>query len=331
MAESEGFDTLRPGTHRGQYFFVIIYLPCPLLRTITNLLNASMNDNQTSTGSGLRKMQRMVDLSSHPLPPMPVSSPMAATFFASQTDVTSEGPTPAEVLARSELVTQKVAIQATTAILANQLTDDALLSTMDVIDEDYDLFMEIATLLCSNPLKRSLLFKLVKKVVRQKERIFAHREELKSDRAALRKDLHAALPAEPIMKGVKVYTEKTGSAHPINGPLLRKLNAKSWPATMITPTQTNKIKKRPKKSNPLTPKASSGPGRSTPPARAFQTTGSASQNQKAAEDETELIIWEKKMGIRDWDADEQGEEDEMTDDDTDDIQEIVEDMDLSMD
>lgn len=90
-----------------------------------------------------------------------------------------------ELSTPSELIIQEVASQATTTVLVSDLTDKLLQFTRDVLVEDYKLFMQIALVLCSVPLKCSALVELLNKVIRQKDRIWTFCDKLKPKQAAL--------------------------------------------------------------------------------------------------------------------------------------------------
>ena len=85
----------------------------------------------------------------------------------------------------NELIIQEVSSQATTTVLVSDLTDQLLQFTRDMLVENYELFMQIAFVLCSVPLKRSALIELLNKVIRQKDRIWTFCDKLKPERAAL--------------------------------------------------------------------------------------------------------------------------------------------------
>ena len=130
------------------------------------------------------------------------------------------------------LTRQHDATQATTAFLVTGLTDNFLRRSLDVLEEDYDLFMQIAILLCSEPLKRSQVQKIIHNVIRQKEIVLAHCEDLNKERATLRKDVRKVFPKKPVMNGVKVYTKQTGKLHPVNGRLYQQLYGPSSLTTL---------------------------------------------------------------------------------------------------
>ena len=142
------------------------------------------------------------------------------------------------------MVISTVAAQATTAVLVHKLTDRLLRSSADVLAKDYELLMQAACILCHDQrLKRSQVHQLFRAVLRQKEIVWAHCEDLKKERATLRKTLRKAFPRNPVVHSVKVYTRQTGRSHPVNGRLYQQLNGTPLPTTSNTPTPVTKSTK----------------------------------------------------------------------------------------
>ena len=187
--------------------------------------------------------QTDIDLYKNPFPHLPTSSEMNTTFLSSQPDSASEGPPTSDVPVQSDMVISTVAAQATTAFLVNELTDKLLRSSADMLAKDYDLLMQATCILYNHRIKRSQISKLLKAVVRQKEIVWAHCEDLKKERATLRKTLRKAFFRKPVVNSVKLYTKRTARAHPVNGRLYQRLYGTPPPTTPNTPTQVPKSTK----------------------------------------------------------------------------------------
>ena len=189
--------------------------------------------------------QMDIDLYKNPFPHLSTSPETNTAFLSSQPDSASGGPPTSDVPLQSDMVISAVAAQATTAFLVNELTDQLLRSSADVLARDYDLLMQATCNLCNHRIKRSQISKLLKAVIRQKEIVWAHCEGLKKERAALRKGFRKAFPGKPVVKGVRVYTKQTGRSHPVNGRLFQQLYGIPPPTTPTpnTPTRVTKSTK----------------------------------------------------------------------------------------
>ena len=275
----------------------------------------------------MRENQADIDhYKNKPFPHLPTSPAMNNAFLTSQPSSASERPSTSDVPVQSDVAISTVATQATTAFLMTELTDKLLRRSVDVLAQDYDVFMQVAILLCSDPLKRSHVQTVIKNVLDQKEIIWARCQKLKMERATLRKNFRKAFPGKPVVNGVKVYTTQTGSSHPVNGPLYQQLYGPSFPTTLNTSTKVSKSTKgsAAKKIKLLTSKIS----QDTEDTKGDNTEDEGDEEDDDDDDSDDEDKEYKEDGEEeDEDEDEETEDDEETEEDeeTEDEEEIEDD------